>query len=219
MKLNFVFLCLLVLCSCGNEKVLELPEINHSEISEINDVSPGYLFYDETQTDSIELNRKNLIVSTNWLINVDKRLSLKQVIPKIKFLQDKKNNSSHKNENARNYYTCHDLSRKNLGFIDFTDVVYTNEDSISNTTKHPIIVRFDNNDKITLDQKDKDVPTINTNADNLFSDLNKIYTTGSTITLGFHEDLSFQDYIDYKTLFQNKKTTPLKFSKKEFLYN
>ncbi|QQY82076.1 hypothetical protein JJL45_14285 [Tamlana sp. s12] len=219
MKLNFVFLCLLVLNSCGNEKVLELPEINHSEISEINDVSPGYLFYDETQTDSIELNRKNLIVSTNWLINVDKRLSLKQVIPKIKFLQDKKNNSSHKNENARNYYTCHDLSRKTLGFIDFTDVVYTIEDSISNTTRHQIIVRFDNNDNITVDQNDKAIENIKSNSDDLFSDLNKIYTTGSTITLCFHEDLSFQDYIDYKTLFQNKNSRPLKFSKKEFLYN
>ncbi|AUS06091.1 hypothetical protein C1A40_11785 [Tamlana carrageenivorans] len=207
------------LYSCGNEKVIELPEINHSEISEINDVSAGYLFYDETQTDSIELNRKNLIVSTNWLINVDKRLSLKQVIPKIKFLQDKKNNSSHKNESARNYYTCHDLSKKNLGFIDFTEVVYTLEDSISNATKNQIIVRFGNNDNITLNQKGKDVSTINSNSDNLFSDLNKFYTTGSTITLGFHEGLSFQDYIDYKILFQNKKSTPLKFSKKEFLYN
>ena len=63
------------LFSCGNEKALLLPEISHSEISEIQDVSHAYLFYDETQKDSVELNRKNLISTTNWLINVDKRLN------------------------------------------------------------------------------------------------------------------------------------------------
>ena len=30
----------------------------------------------------------------------------------------------HKNENARNFYTCNDTSIKNLGFIDFTEVYY-----------------------------------------------------------------------------------------------
>ena len=63
-------LILLLLFSCGNEKVLQLPELDHSDITEILDVSPAYLFYDETKPDSIELNRKNLIGSTNWLVNV-----------------------------------------------------------------------------------------------------------------------------------------------------
>ena len=71
--------------SCGNEKILQLPEINHSDITEILDVSHAYLFYDETKPDSIELNRKNLISTTNWLVNVDKRLTLDQAIPSIVF--------------------------------------------------------------------------------------------------------------------------------------
>ena len=39
----------LLFFSCGNEKVLQLPEISHSEITDIKDVSHAYLFYDETK--------------------------------------------------------------------------------------------------------------------------------------------------------------------------
>lgn len=120
LSLIIVFLCI----SCGNKKELQLPEIDSTQITEITDVSAAYLFYDETQADSVELNRKNLISTTNWLVNVDKRLTLKQAIPHIKFLQDKKKSSSHKNEKAKNYFTCHDLSKNNLGFLEFTEINY-----------------------------------------------------------------------------------------------
>ncbi|MDA9343831.1 hypothetical protein N8258_03095, partial [Algibacter sp.] len=129
MKYFILLITMFFVFSCGNKKVLHLPEISHSEISEINDVSHAYLFYDETQKDSVELNRKNLISTTNWLINVDKRLTLKQAIPHLKFLQEKKKNSSHKNKEAKNYFSCNDTSRQNLGFIEFTDVVYFNDTS------------------------------------------------------------------------------------------
>src|SRR5690606_14870685 len=119
---KILFLAIITLFySCGKEKVIQLPEIQHADISKIDDVSVAYLFYDETLPDSVDLNRKNIITTTNWLINVDKRLSLKQAIPHIQFLQEKKENSSHKKENAKNYFTCNDLSRKNLGFIEFTN--------------------------------------------------------------------------------------------------
>ncbi len=124
MKNVSLLVILLLIFSCGKDKIVQLPEINHSEISEINDVSAAYLFYDETLPDSLEFNRKNLISTTNWLVNVDKRLTLKQAMPHIKFLQEKKQNAGHKNDNAKNYFTCNDTSKKNLGFIEFTDVVY-----------------------------------------------------------------------------------------------
>ena len=47
--------------SCNNERVLQLPEIESAEIIEVLDVSPAYIFYDETQPDSTLFNRKNLI--------------------------------------------------------------------------------------------------------------------------------------------------------------
>ena len=89
MKKSLVLILLIICFSCGNDKVVLLPEISHSEITDIKDVSAAYIFYNETKPDSTELNRKNLISTTNWLVNVDKRLTLRQAIPYIQFLQNK----------------------------------------------------------------------------------------------------------------------------------
>ena len=122
--MRYIYLLLILICyNCNNERVLQLPQIENADITEVLDVSPTYVFYDETQSDSTLLNRKNLISTTNWLVNIDKRLTLRQAIPHIKFLQDKKRNAElHKNKNAKNYFTCNDTSISNLGFIEFTDV-------------------------------------------------------------------------------------------------
>ena len=186
MILNIKPILLFILCflviSCGKEKVIQLPEIEHSEITEINDVSAAYLFYDETQPDSVELNRKNLISTTNWLVNIDKRLTLKQVIPHIQFLQEKKKNSSHKNKNAKNYFTCNDISLKNLGFIEFTDVVYRNEivsnyfSKTSNLTQKQMfgVVIHSINDIEITDYNQKLI-TKTSNLTHLLPDLNTIF--------------------------------------------
>jgi hypothetical protein len=195
----------MILFSCGNERVLQLPEIKNANITEIRDVSHAYLFYDETKEDNIELNRKNLIITTNWLINVDKRLTLAQAIPKIKFLQDKKRNAElHKNENAKNYFTCNDTSIKNLGFLEFTDVVYFIDEEylsrdvtgIETDDNHMVI--FSLND-ISLVTSDNEV--VETNIQDLVTDIEKTYKKKKnqrTIYLGFQRSLSFQDYISIK---------------------
>ena len=85
-KIAFLLLFLLIL-NCNNERVLQLPETEHSDITELLDMSPAYIFYDETQQDSTLFNRKNLIGTTNWAVNVDKRLTLRQAIPHIQYLQ------------------------------------------------------------------------------------------------------------------------------------
>ncbi len=97
--MRYIYLLIVLLClSCNTERVLQLPEIENAEVTEVLDVSPAYIFYDETQADSTLLNRKNIITTTNWLVNVDKRLTLRQAIPYIKLLQEKKRNAGlHKN--------------------------------------------------------------------------------------------------------------------------
>ena len=46
-------LSLIILCffSCNNERVLQLSEIKNADVTEVLDVSPAYLFYDEAQAD------------------------------------------------------------------------------------------------------------------------------------------------------------------------
>ena len=211
MKPLLSILAIILLFSCGNEKELQLPEINHTEITEVLDVSPAYLFYDETKPDSIELNRKNLISTTNWLVNVDKRLTLKQAIPKIVFLQNKKRDAKmHKNELAKNYYTCNFKPINNLGFIEFTDVYY-HEESI---------------EEYVLEQNIKDYHVINFKSDKVLlkkrtikiKDLKPLDSINSKIFLSFDKSMSFQKYISYKEQLTTIDTSRLNIDNDEFIY-
>ncbi|WP_458629040.1 hypothetical protein [Winogradskyella sp. PC D3.3] len=231
--MRYIFILIILCCfSCNNERVLHLPEIENAEVTEVLDVSPAYLFYDETQPDSTLLNRKNLIITTNWLVNVDKRLTLKQAIPHIKFLQDKKRNAEmHKNEDAKNYFTCNDTRIENLGFLEFTDVYYefteaddkpinikqliqkeiTNDSIISDyLLKLPIQINNDNKTKIKDEIIEilKQITTI--------SEDKRI--TEFSINLYFDENLSFQDYISIKSEILEIDTKKVIIDSNEFIY-
>lgn len=217
--MRFIYLLIILSCfSCNNERVLQLPEIENAEVTEVLDVSPGYIFYDETQPDSTLLNRKNLIITTNWLVNVDKRLTLRQAIPHIKFLQDKKRNAEmHKNEEAKNYFTCNDTSIGNLGFIEFTDVYYlTSDDTVEDNAKelcHVIInsmsdIKILSTSNITHEANQENLEAVLTNAYKKDVGLKKLLLT-------FNKNLSFQDYIKIKTRLKPFKEN---ISKYEFIF-
>ncbi|WNH12990.1 hypothetical protein [Thalassobellus suaedae] len=228
MRYYLLLFTALFIFSCGKEKVIQLPEISHSDISEINDVSAAYLFYDETKKDSVELNRKNLISTTNWLVNVDKRLTLKQVIPHIQFLQEKKKNSSHKNKDAKNYYTCNDTSKKNLGFIEFTNTKYLNGKASEYLYKVSEAVEFDlnitnidfkpNNEVRITFSKSPDLK-IKTDKEHFINLIEKNNTfIKSTVYLNFNKSLLFKDYIYIKSKLMDLNLKNIQIDVKEFIY-
>lgn len=206
---SIVFLFLVF--SCGNEKVIQLPEINQTNITDVKDVSPAYIFYDESQPDSVELNRKNLIISTNWLVNVDKRLTLEQAIPKIVLLQNKKRDAKmHKNEAAKNLYTCHFKKINNLGFIDFTDIYYHEE---------PL-------EDYLEAQNITDCYVIDFNADNILfnkeaitvDQLKHLDSIKEKIFLKFDKTMNFQKYISYKQGLTDSPFLQINIDNDEFIY-
>ncbi|MDN3492814.1 hypothetical protein [Winogradskyella bathintestinalis] len=228
-----ITLLLLIICcySCNNERTLLLPEIENAEVTEVLDMSPAYIFYDETQPDSTLLNRKNLIITTNWLVNVDKRLTLRQAIPKIILMQEKKRNSElHKNEDAKNYFTCNDTKIENLGFLEFTDVSYIHESSSNFDKKSSsiklqkaIIIEVNSLNEIKLFTDSSDNPqSKTTNSIELIVDLQNIFQTGNSmitpIILNFNKNISFQDYISIKSELIKLKSEQFKIENNEFIY-
>lgn len=220
----FLLLTLIVFTSSCSEKIIELPEIKHSTISEVIDISPAYLFYNETQPDSLELNRKNLISSTNWVVNVDKRLTLYQVIPQIQFLQNKKNSSSHKKETAKNFYTCNNTSIQNLGFIEFTDIYYMLKNSkpsdkalVSNKENELQLFVSELN---TLELKtNTDSLVFKTTSNKLASDLNQLeFDAPVIITLNLSGLLTFQHYITVKDELTLLDSEVFSINHNEFIY-
>lgn len=230
-----LFLAIVTFFSCNNERVLQLPKIENAEVTEVLDVSPAYVFYDETQPDSTLLNRKNLISTTNWLVNVDKRLTLKQAIPHIKFLQDKKRNAEvHKNENAKNYFSCNDTSIENLGFLEFTDVYYDLSEIEKEGTDFLVSPTTELDDQLSSSDKFLKIPFNIDNANkatfkNEILSLVKLKEAsheldesmalkGFMFILYFDKQLTFQDYISIKSQLLEFNLETVQFSNEEFIY-
>ncbi|MFC5196192.1 hypothetical protein ACFPH8_12690 [Bizionia hallyeonensis] len=218
----FKFLIPLLVVACSSDKVILLPEVQQAHVHEVLDVSPAYLFYDSTAVNGVELNRKNLIISTNWLVNVDKRLTLKQLIPEIQFLQNKKRGSElHKNEDAKNYYSCNDTRIKNLGFIEFTDVYYHLKDSVASTKKafndlktSSINLQIESLKLIKLADSEQ-----TRNLQKLVSDLQTDSLFKSKpVVLHLSESLTFQDYISLKSALISVTSEDLIVDNNEFIY-
>lgn len=146
----FIIIFLFILFSCGNKEDMLLPKSGVTIVSDVVDHSPIYIFFRTKGKDTlVEVNRKNSITSTNWILNIDKRLPLRLVIPEVMKLQEKKRNSAHKNELAENYYSYADSIGKNLAFLPFTMVLYKME-----KPKLGVNVYFDKNNRILVEGKE-----------------------------------------------------------------
>jgi biopolymer transport protein ExbD len=129
--LSFVIFFLVL--SCGNKEDILLPKSNVTVVADVKDHSPIYIFFRTNGKDTLtEVNRKNSIITTNWIFNIDKRLPLRLVIPEVMKLQEKKRSEkSHVNEKAENYFSYADSIGKNMAFIPFTKVYYKIEKPFS----------------------------------------------------------------------------------------
>jgi hypothetical protein len=245
MKRIILLLLLIISLESCSKKNVKLPETHNLDITEIKDVSPAYVFYDETKKDSVELNRKNLIITTNWLVNVDKRLTLRQAIPSITFLQNKKRNAKmHKNENAKNYFTGFNPDIKNLAFIEFTDVVFKfiYNDSLQkekltryNILSEPqkaaesiknIAVSLDLSMEIAIKIDNKETTYIfneivkkNKLLDRIKNIVSHNIVHDYLISFYYNENLTFQDYISYKSLLLKLDLENVMIDNNEFIYN
>jgi biopolymer transport protein ExbD len=212
--------------SCA-ERELQLPVTTANDIKEILDVSPIYMFYDEA-TDSIYFNRKNMISTTNWLVNIDKRLTLKQILPHVQYLQEKRRGDGmHKNENAKNYFTCFNEDTKNLSFIEFTNIEYNESSSIdyvskisdANIPKTIIAIKVKSTDDITIVNPSSENNTSKSNISSLLSDIKQLNNEDYLIYLNFGLSLNFQDYIAIKSKLLKIDFDSIHISEKEFIHN
>lgn len=216
-KITLIIFTFCLFTSC-NKRIVQLPETTNKDITDVIDVSPIYMFYDE-ENDSVEFNRKNMISTTNWLVNIDKRLTLKQILPHLQYLQEKRHGDGmHTNENAKNYFTCNNTDLKNLSFIEFTDINYYEDYPNKDYEEDKIYIYVHANGKTSSsNDTHNEYESFST-----YIDLKKEYFKNipeiETI-LSFHEDLSFQNYIDIKSKLLAIKSDSLKISNQEIIYN
>ena len=207
----FTLIVLFTLFSCGNKEDVLLPKANTSIVKSVDDLSPIYIFFRTKEKDTLaEVNRKNSIISTNWILNVDKRLPLRLAIPEIMKLQQKKREEkAHKNENAENYYSYADTIGKNLAFIPFTNVYYKLE-----KPKSGVVVFFTKNNEILVDD-------IVVKQEELQAYLNKLpSSTSNQYVFCFDKNTTFGSYIQNKIFINSLKLPSSEFNIKqeEFIF-
>lgn len=202
---------LLFLFSCGNQEDVLLPKSDRTIVSDVKDHSPIYIFFRTKDKDTLaEVNRKNSIISTNWILNIDKRLPLRLVIPEVMKLQEKKRSEvAHKNEKAENYYSYGDSIGKNLAFLPFTKVYYKMEQP-----KFGVIVFFDENNAISVNNTAVKKEELQNYLDNLPSD------KPNKFLFCFDKKLSYGSYIQDKIFIQSLKFSvpDLNLKNEEFIY-
>ncbi|MFV8466468.1 hypothetical protein [Flavobacterium sp. LB1P62] len=204
----FSLIILFILFSCGNKEAVLLPKATITIVKKVEDHSPIYIFFRTKGKDTLtEVNRKNSIISTNWIFNIDKRLPLRLVIPEVMKLQQKKREEkAHKNELAQNYFSYADTIGKNLAFIPFTKVFYKLEKPIG------IVVFFNSKNEILLEnqiiKKEKLQQLIN---NTLPENRAKLFL------FRFDKDLNFGSYIQDKIFLESLKLPKLK-QELEFIY-
>ena len=192
----FCLVILFVLFSCGDKEDILLPKSNVTIVSNVVDHSPIYIFFRTKGKDTLaEVNRKNSIISTNWVLNIDKRLPLRLVIPEVIKLQEKKRSEvAHKNELAENYYSYADSIGKNLTFLPFTKVYYKME-----KPKSTFVVYFSKTNEIFVDGTSGSREELMRFLNSFPKDKLKM------IRFGFDEDMSYGTYIQNEIFIQSLK--------------
>lgn len=207
----YVMIVFFALLSCGNKEDILLPKSNSTVVANVQDHSPIYIFFRIKDKDTLaEVNRKNSIISTNWILNIDKRLPLRFVIPKIMKLQEKKReDTAHKNDKADNYFAYADSVGKNMAFLPFTKVNYKME-----KPQFGVIVFFGKNNTILVNNAAVKKEALQSYLDNISS--NKPVK----FLFCFAKDLSFGNYVQNKIFIQSLKfpNPNFKLTNQEFVY-
>jgi hypothetical protein len=111
--------------SCKNETLL-LPQISISGLSNIENHSEIWVFYEQEKgVSKAKINKNNTIGSTHWIINIDKRLPLEEVIPVFQMVKAKRaKKSPHSAEGMNNYVSYSNTTDKKISLYAIDKMQY-----------------------------------------------------------------------------------------------
>jgi len=211
-------LFILSLLSCSNKEVL-LPKIEIDGISEIQNHSSIWIFYRVKGKDTIAvLNKNNKILNTHWIFNIDKRLTMGQIIPFLTEMQKNKNKDSmHKIEGMLNYFSYANTKDKSISLINFkpTTYIFSNPEVEEKMRKQEVkTIDIDlQNSELYLDKSLIKINEIMVKIEEIQSkdSLNPI-----KIIFKYTQNTSFQNYLSVKSYLN---TTGIPVDSKEYVYS
>jgi hypothetical protein len=200
-KICFVLTFLIVLVSgCGKQEV-QLPIIEIAGITEIQNHSSIWIFYKEQNGDaSAILNKNNKIINTHWIFNIDKRLSMKAIVPHLIDLQENRDKDSmHKKGDMLSYFSYADTSLNQISLTPFLPVVFATEeeefDNLEVIEDTYLSVLEIADEFVKLNNKTIDLKRLKSALDALQKD-NRV--KNSMVRIKYNEDTRYQSYLQTK---------------------
>ena len=224
-KITILFLSILLI-GCA-KKELKIPAVSEKGIQELHNHSQVWIFFDIENNDTIaKVNRKNTISTTHWIYNIDKNLPLKAIIPSINKLKYKHANGIHSKEGMHNYFSYSDTISKKLSFLEFDNVIYKTDSLASkqyikdfsedylnfnniNITINPTLVYINDSSVEQNDFKETLLEFIDFSAEG----------KQTMLHLNFNEHCTYQQYLHYKTMFNNLKNEAILINNLEFIFD
>ena len=180
---NVIIILLVVasLFSC-NKKELKVPRVAMQGDEKVADHSIIWMFYDEDK--GIDVNEKNRISSTNWFFNVDKKITLDKLFPKVLKLIDKHNKKSpHNTKPMKNYFTYVNSLNDQLSFYQIDSINYK-------IIKKEALPKFQGDTiLVNVGVSDLQIPTTEKN---------------TIIQAVYDSQINFQKYMETKALFSKE---------------
>lgn len=200
--------------SCTNQSV-QLPQIPISGVSDIQNHSELWVFYKE-KDGKIEahLNKNNRINSTHWIINIDKRLTLKVLVPVFKIIKEKRElKSIHKKEGMKNYLSYSDIKDKKIALFAM-DSLYFSMNSKDKTD--PLNALNKNSHRLFFSKETIEIDTHKFPIQD-WETIRLDTLTKESMQLLFSQDLNYQEYLEYRMSINNKLPKKISINKLEYV--
>lgn len=203
MRILKLLILLLLLNSCQKKEV-QLPKLGVKGVTDVYNTSKIWIFFNVVKGDTVGVfNKNNKIADTNLIFNIDKRLPIKEVLPRImKVKHDALNALVHKTVDKQFYLSYADTISNTFALYDFTDTQYIftpkdNKTLIDTIKKDPVII----------DIRKNEILLNNVRMDNLKDSIQNLFINDSlhkkTLLLRFRNDISYNRYLTIRSQFYN----------------
>jgi len=204
-----------LLFSCSDKSVL-LPQIAISGETDIQNHTEVWVFYKEEEGKiSADLNKNNTVTSTNWIINIDKRLPLSEVIPVFQFIKAKRSKKSiHRVEGMKDYLSYSNTLDEKIAVFPINDIQYLllSKSEIDKINKDKICdyaIRF-SSEIININNQEFRKKSWNKHLlENLESEC---------VQLQFNSKLSYQEFLEYRLSVSKFLPKGVKIETTEYIY-
>ena len=220
MKFLKLILVLGVLIAGCQNKSVKLPVLDVTGIQDtIYNNTQVWIFFERQGNDTVtKLNRNNTVSTTHWVFNIDRRLTLKQIVPHLQDLFAKREKPSlHQSEDpVYNYFSYVDTLSNRLSMVLFPNTEYITDTPFSYNSTGVT----ENNREALIRQSPSGIYLDSelTAADNIQKELLKLKDTSRlNVHLTFDKNLSYQDYMHLKAILQNVKNDSIYIDEKEYV--